>query len=210
MKKNITFAIALIILLNFSGFRGKAYAKEEKINLNNIYYRTVSEKEVESNFQKKINEVLEVLNNVAVSYPKHILDIEPMDRSYYSSEVVAIKEGQSDFGWAGGQPRDGYEFPYGGSMSWTDGTSPSLNVSVAINHELVSFSVGLGTGTLSGVSTANPNVPGPGWWKMKVARTFQVRVVNIYKHSSNGQKTLYMTMTPHEITGVRFEFVRTR
>lgn len=152
---------------------------------------------IEKNFKKQIEEHLQGLNKLK-------------DRSYYSSETVAIKTGMSSYGDAGGQPRDGYEFPNGGSIAWKDGSGPSLDVSVSVGGDYVSFGVSLGEASRSGVAHVNVDVPGPGWFKLRVARRYEVRKVHIYKHHTNGTKELWEVITPHEVTGVSFQTPRTR
>ncbi|GFN37101.1 hypothetical protein [Tepidimicrobium xylanilyticum] len=194
IKKSLSLLMVFsVLLIGLS----PATVNAQKDTQNEVITYNLPDEVIEENFKKQIDEYLQNL-------------ITLTDRSYYSTETVAIKNGMSSYGDAGGQPRDGYEFPYGGSFAWKDGSGPSLDVSVTIEKERVSFTVNLGEASTSGVAHVNVNVPGPGWYKLRTARSYQVRKVHIYKHHSDGTKELWDVITPHEVTGVSFQVVKTR
>ncbi|MCC5909475.1 MAG: hypothetical protein JJT76_03430 [Clostridiaceae bacterium] len=197
IKKSLSILIVFSILL-VAGSTIVVNAQEEvqdKSGEATTYY--LPDEIIEENFQNQIDEHLQSIISI-------------QDRSYYSTETVETVNGKTSYGYAGGQPRDGYNFPHGGSFAWKDSSSPSVSVSVSVGGEFVNFSVGLGLASASGVGHVNVNTPGSGWFKLKVAREYQVREINIYKHHSNGTKELWEVIRPHEVTGVSFDFEETR
>lgn len=181
MKKRII----LLLLLIFIFIPNSALA-ENLYNLENktlIYQNNMTQEEIEKEHKRQLEKHIMSLNLKENEYKITIGDSKMIsldDPSDYMHEWGPTAYPTTS-GYAGNQPSNGTKFPTGGGFYYSDSGGPTASISVSFPEPFnsVSFSIGLGNSSTSGIFVNVPNTTD--YFKLYITKEYEVRPYIIYR-----------------------------
>lgn len=180
-KKIISFLLLIVILIPNLVFAENIHELESKTV---IYQNNMTEKEIEEEHKRQLEEYIRSLNlekdefKITIGNDKIVPFNDPSDYKHeYGPKKIA-----SASGYAGNQSATrGYNFPTGGGFWHSEAGGPTASISVYFPHpfEKVAFNVNLGNKGSSGTYVQAPNTTD--YFKLYIIKEYEVQPFIVYK-----------------------------